>query len=303
MSYPKPFTPKTIDKHLKDAGFTQENAAFLNAFFRASANLYGVVSLRQMYSLYRDYKKLKEAPKLHLRDFVSYAVITRRAKTSYHVYSYDEVRHDGRGEAGDIGSLVIHTDLIMPTGDPFNAVDNLLMHVSESMRYYMDPDFLTYTGNMDESHEAENLRTFYGSLESTGDTLFKGESCERKNSFKGMRLNEMSVLTLAQEEKMMVLQKDPEKYDKALQQLADQKRSAAEILLSETRAFQRLGYINELLVIRVHALLEQYGTQLNTEQDRQLEQLLSAYTDTMPCDRLRGWSNAGLREYAKLTQQ
>ncbi|MCH4013134.1 MAG: hypothetical protein LKE64_02195 [Solobacterium sp.] len=303
MSYPRPYTVKTIDKHLKDAGFSQENAAFLNAFFRASANLYGVVSLRQMYSLYRDYKKLKEAPKLHLRDFVCYAVITRRAVTSYHVYPYDEVRHDGRGEAGDIGSLVIHNDLIMPAGDPFNAVDNLLAHVSESMRYYMDPDFLTHTGSMDESIAAKNLMAFYSSLKSTGDTLFKGESCERENSFKGMRLDEMPVYSLAEEEKIMVLQKDPKKYARALQQLADQKRSAAEILLGETRAFQRLGYINELLVIRVHALLEQYGAEMNAEQDRQLEQLLSVYTDTMPCDRLRGWSNAGLREYAKLTQQ
>ena len=303
MSYPRPYTVKTIDKHLKDAGFSQENAAFLNAFFRASANLYGVVSLRQMYSLYRDYKKLKEAPKLHLRDFVCYAVITRRAVTSYHVYPYDEVRHDGRGEAGDIGSLVIHNDLIMPAGDPFNAVDNLLAHVSESMRYYMDPDFLTHTRSMDESIAAKNLMAFYSSLKSTGDTLFKGESCERENSFKGMRLDEMPVYSLAEEEKIMVLQKDPKKYARALQQLADQKRSAAEILLGETRAFQRLGYINELLVIRVHALLEQYGAEMNAEQDRQLEQLLSVYTDTMPCDRLRGWSNAGLREYAKLTQQ
>lgn len=303
MSYPKPYTSRTIEKHLKEAGFSRENSAFLDSFFKASANLYGIVSLRQMFALYRDYRKLREAPKLHLRDFASFAEITRRAQCNYHVYLYDEVFDDHNGEEGMIGSVIIHTDLLMSGRDPFAAVRNLLAHVEQSMRFYMDPYFLSYTGEMDESDEAKDLKEFYGNLKSTAAKLYTGEVCEQQNPYIGSCLKDMMVLSAEKEAEYQKRQEDPQKNEKALKQLEAEKRSADALLLHSTRAFQRLGYMNELLEIRVQSLLELYGVSLRNEQQRHLEELLKAYTETMPCDRLRGWSPAGIEEAGRMMQE
>lgn len=77
MSYPKPLSEKSLKRCYQKAGLSDEDVAFLHAFFAACANLYSAISMRSVWDVYR---QLKDAPKLRRKDLLSFSSIVRSEK-------------------------------------------------------------------------------------------------------------------------------------------------------------------------------------------------------------------------------
>lgn len=303
MSYPRPLKEKSIDKMCTEAGLTSEKKDFLHAFFDACASVYGMIGMRDMFTAYRDYSRYRTSVKLHLRDFITYSVIMRRAERNYRVYPYEEVFADGKGEEGDVSNLIIHHDLIMPNPDPFKAVRNLSAHLEENFRYYTDPYFLEYGKGLDGMDEVKELKEFFGELVSSGPVLYQKEKAEKANTHRGAKLKDMPFRPEAEEEAYDLYSRNPEKYSRKLSAMDANTEKADDVLMHEVRAFQRLGFMEELLQIRIEAILESAGVKLSGTEEKKLEALLKAYIDVMPSDRMKGWSPAGVREANKMLEE
>ena len=82
MPYPKPLSPKSIEKLYRESGFAQEKIHFLHDFFSACVNLYGAISLRNAWVVYR---KLESVPRIQRKELFVFASIARREKQPYFV--------------------------------------------------------------------------------------------------------------------------------------------------------------------------------------------------------------------------
>lgn len=91
MSYPKPLSEKSLKRCYQEAGLSDEDVVFLHAFFAACANLYGAISMRSVWDVYR---QLKDAPKLRRKDLLFFSSIVRREKQPYYVFEIEELYSD-----------------------------------------------------------------------------------------------------------------------------------------------------------------------------------------------------------------
>ena len=89
MSYPKPLSEKTLLKQYAQAGINDAAKNFLHQFFLACMNIYGAISIRDAWEVY---KNLKE-PALMIRkkDFLSFSAIARRENLPYRIYEIEEL--------------------------------------------------------------------------------------------------------------------------------------------------------------------------------------------------------------------
>ena len=91
MAYPKPLSQKTIDKMYLDSGLTEEKITFLRRLFDGAAALYGVITLDNLWNVYREYASKIPAVRIHRKDIYNFSSIARREVHDYYVYEVDEL--------------------------------------------------------------------------------------------------------------------------------------------------------------------------------------------------------------------
>ena len=97
MSYPKPLSPKSLQKLYDQSGLSPKKIELLRRLFLAGAGLYGAVQIETLWGVYRVLAANKEKtgiagyPNLQRRDFIQFSGIARREDHPYYVYSLSEL--------------------------------------------------------------------------------------------------------------------------------------------------------------------------------------------------------------------
>lgn len=187
MAYPKPLSRKTLEK--KYQFFEQETREFLRRFFTAASNLYGVVSLEDLFAVYVQLmKKRKEAglndkeyvKKIIWEKFVVFSEILRRdGDVSFYVYNVREVYED-EFEAEELGTrLVINKDEVTRGQYKFDDVYDRVEE-QEGKEYFVPVNFLDYERHIATPAEKKLLK-FLENLKSTASKLPKFYFMDEKN--------------------------------------------------------------------------------------------------------------------------
>lgn len=80
----KPLSPKTLEKKYAELGLPQEKLSLLHKYYRCFANLYGVITVREAWDVFKHYEGLGL---LHKKDFVAFSgVVQREAGLPYLIY-------------------------------------------------------------------------------------------------------------------------------------------------------------------------------------------------------------------------
>ena len=91
MSYPKPLSQKTLDKMYKESGLSKEKIEFLGKLFDGAAALYGIITLKDLWNVYKEYAEIVPAIRLHRKDIIAFSSIARREEHDYYIYEIDEL--------------------------------------------------------------------------------------------------------------------------------------------------------------------------------------------------------------------
>ena len=168
MSYPKPLSEKTLQKMYVTAGIDEKMSEFLHTFFAAAANLYGAVTMRDLWQVYREQSRKEDWPVVKKKDVLAFSEITRREPDQpYYVYEIDELYCEEPREALD--RFLIRKDVIWCRGsralEPFWKMTELQM----DKPFFMPDQYLSYA-NMKRTPEEEALLSFVGNLKVTAKT-------------------------------------------------------------------------------------------------------------------------------------
>jgi len=280
MSYPKPLSEKTIERLYNEAGISKAVRNYLHTLFAACANLYGALSLRDVWSLYQG---IAGAPKIRRKDLIAFSSIVRREKQPYYVFEIEELyteephneldRHIVSGELVSCGYGKLH-------------LFYLLMENLDDRPYCLPDDLLSFATPVPISEET-NLLSFLGNLKSTADICKPkfGRSCPNEN--KGKKLSAFSFLN--SEERF-----DMEYYKNRPGQLAELKEDCSGNEAEKTlRHFKRAENINPGAMTKhleyITEELEEAGVCLTDKQLEKLLELVSAFHNNSRLWGLSGW--------------
>lgn len=88
MPCPKPLSPKTMERRMKESELSKKQLNFLESFFKACTNLYGTIELHEMWIIYNE---LDEKPKIKRRNLIDFVKIMRRRENPYYIYEISEL--------------------------------------------------------------------------------------------------------------------------------------------------------------------------------------------------------------------
>lgn len=168
MKYPKPLSEKTLKKMYATAGIDEEMSQFLHDFFMAAANLYGAVSMRELWQIYRELSKEENWPRVKKSDVLTFSEITRREPGQlYYVFEIDELYcEEPRAE---LDRFLVRKDVIWRRGsrslEPFWKMAELQINKP----FFMPNQFLSYA-KIKKTPEEKALTDFVGNLKVTAKT-------------------------------------------------------------------------------------------------------------------------------------
>ncbi len=121
--YPEPLSAQRLFKKYQETGLSEEKSDFLRKFFPASAKLYGVIRIGEMFSLYKTIAKRQPAPRLYKKDFTAFAETARRDGSAvYYVFLPSEIPETGNTE----DMLLVLKELLTDGPGRFSAVMRIL---------------------------------------------------------------------------------------------------------------------------------------------------------------------------------
>ena len=291
----KPLSQKTLAKKYTELGLPKDKTDLLHDYFLACANLYGVISVREAWEVFREYEGVGYVRK---SQFSTFAGIAQREPG--HPYSILEVDEVFSAEKNDpLNRLIVNNRLIGYGYGRFVCLYSML-DCRLDKPFYLPPDKKSFLINTTDqfwlSPEARKMQLFLGNLRTDGQFRnFEGEPFGEildieGHPVAGKRLSDFVFYTRSDEFDIDYEKKESRKeqlrkeYAKtALDKILDRlflglhtniyfpERSAAEIVRS---------YIN--------ILYKDYGVSLT---DNQLETFLQLYFELNNHSHL--WLNAG----------
>ena len=166
MSYPKPWSEKTIAKKYAEAGIDEEKKELLGKLFDACANLCGIKSIQEIWEVYETCLKDK-VPVLKKRDILQYSSIARREKHIYRIYEIDELYAEE--ERKEERRLLVNKGITFPDVRSRYYIYRTEYGRARFPGYYPE-DILAYA---DRAHpeEYDRLVQLIGSMETGGKKL------------------------------------------------------------------------------------------------------------------------------------
>ncbi|MBQ3335467.1 MAG: hypothetical protein IJG85_07795 [Eubacteriaceae bacterium] len=187
MQYPKPLSERSIERMYKQAGLSDEARGFLHEFFAACANLYGAISMRDVW---RIYQRLTKVPKLRRKDLLAFASIARREENPYFVFEIEELYRDE--PHSELERHIVSGELISKYYGKFHLFYQLMDRIDEKP-YYLPDDFLSFAKPKPSKSEVA-LLAFLGGLKSTANECVPKYGETIPNANKGKRLDSFSFL-------------------------------------------------------------------------------------------------------------
>jgi len=288
MAYPKPLSEKSIERMYLQAGLSVESRVFLHKLFTACSNLYGVISVRSIWDLYR--KMQDTAPKLRRKDVIAFSAITRREVQSYYVFELSELFSAEKNF--DLDRLVVNRALVGAGYGKYNRFYSLMDELRD-VPFYLPEDILAYADPVMESQEKALLK-FLGNLKVTAEMSMPKYGKPYPCANKGKRLKEFSFMN--RDESIFV---EYEKKRPAVQTALIEEYSGteAEKILRQQNLYHHIGWLDPatMFQIMLDELME-VGVELS---ERQLERLLELTRDQYNNKHLWylcGWSPVDLAD-------
>ena len=281
MSYPKPLSEKSLNRLYMQAGLSTETCAFLHTLFAACANLYGTISLRDVWSVCQELKI--DAPRIHQHDLIAFSAIVRREVQPYRVYEIEELYSEE--PHNDLDRHITSKELISAGYGkmfPFYA----LMDERVDHPYCIPEDFLSFAVPT-ASAEEKSLTDFIENLTSTAEECTPKQRKPYSNENRGKKLNEFSFLNLNERLNLEYYKKVPVTYSALLDEYNG---SEAEKIMRFHRRAENVGHLRAKDIIR-NMLVElcEVGVRLTEKQQDTLMQLMMQYHNGSRLWCLRGW--------------
>lgn len=189
MSYPKPLASKTLDKLYANAGINDEKKEFLHKLFLVCCNLYGIITIRDLWQIYteNELELFDENPKLKRKDLVEFAAIVRREDVPYYIYEIDELY--SAEERRPLYRFIVNKDLVGTRGMfKFTRIYELVEE-QVGKPFYVDENLFDYIRHV-ASNQEKAMQVFLDNLE-VGDMYIADENGkELANPNYGKKLSE-----------------------------------------------------------------------------------------------------------------
>lgn len=262
MSYPKPLSKKTIDKKLST--WNPKKADLLHQYYQALANLYGVISLEQAWSVLKTYKT-----DLTRKEFYEFSEIVRREEHDYRVYEVDEVYSEEKRELKE--RIIIHTKLISEGYGGMMKV-YAVQEAQNDYNIFVPEDLLYYT-KMRMPQEWNELKTFIGNLKTK----------------QGMKLSKYACLTQYDEINLSYYKSESKKSKIR----AEAERPQANRIMDRLFLELMLGNSAELLSLTVK-WLEDVGVSCTERETEKMVQLVPSVANNTHLWHNFGWTPTDL---------
>lgn len=300
----KPLSPKTLQKKYAELGLKQEMISLLHEYYRCFANLYGVITVREAWDVFKHYEGLGLP---HKKDFVAFSgVVQREAGLPYSVLELKEV-YSGETTESPADRLIVHNDLIGSGHMKWRLIYNTEAH-QNGKPYYLPKEragMLSYTKDRFYQTEAgQRMVRFLSELKTDGRFKdYYGNPCGEildidGNPVAGKRLSDFVFYT--QDEQFDIEYHKAEWKKERMRE--KYKTTALDKILSWIRIeIQTGGYIlNDSMAETIRFLSEYINNSLGVSlRKRQLEKFIELYTDLNNNSHLWlncGWSPGGLSE-------
>ncbi|MBR4742799.1 MAG: hypothetical protein IK082_01255 [Oscillospiraceae bacterium] len=164
----KPLSPKTLEKKYAELGLPRETTDLLHVYFRCFAHLYGVISVRDAWDVFRNYEGLRL---LHKKDFVAFSGIAQRE--AGHPYAVLELKEVYTGETTEDPAerLIADNRLIRSGYGKYTLLYNTVERQG-NRPYYLPDDRASFLAHAEDrffqTPDGREMVRFLGNLKTGG---------------------------------------------------------------------------------------------------------------------------------------
>ena len=295
MSYPKPLAGKSLQRLYQTAGIDEVQSEFLHQFFGAAANLYGAVSLRDLWEAYKTYSVSVDAPALKRKDFIAFSEIARReAEVPYYVFEIDELYDDVK--RADLSREIVYKPII---GIGYGRLSQYyhLLEVQDNFNdsYYLPYNFLEYANEIVTPQETK-LLWYLSNLKVTAETYTNRFGKELSCGPKDKCLSEFSFIGYEEQFELDYasgkVKGGPKYNEKKVACLMEEfSGTMAQKLVRKFKWDVSMGWL--FIGVRtenIYDSLGEVGVELTEQQRAKLEELLDDLEENIHLKCRRGWS-------------
>ncbi len=291
MAYPKPLSEKTLAKQYKAANIDEETSDYLHRFFLAAANLYGVISLEDLWDVFKEFKceYNQETPFVNRQTLFDFSTIVRREDVPYYVFEIDELYDDE--ERDDFSREIVLKDIVGVGSDKFDIYYDLSDN-QWGKPFYITADFLSFENPAKTPAQSEFLKY----LKKLKVTLEKSETLDGdevvcKNV--GKKLGEFSFMNFSERNTYETQKEAGGTQGKKIAEHIAKKTSVSEAEKIYNEYIFRVSNTmeNPLEDIRlVMGELNEVGVALNESQLKKVLDFLFRVNNSSHTHNLRGWT-------------
>ena len=302
----KTLSPKTLEKKYAELGLPKEKNDLLHTFFTCCANLYGVISLRDAWNVFKHY----EGTYVHKKDFVAFSGIVQRE--AGHTYSVLELKEIYSGENTDdpLERMIVNNKLILSRYHRFILVYATVER--QGVKPYYMPDKLTLLSFVEDrfyqTESGKKIKAFIDNLKSDGQQRdYMGNPTGTISDVnglpvKGKKLSEFTIYTSSERYEIEQAKTEAKK-----QRLIDEyKIPSSEKILNRIFEYIMTGGVlrNESLADELQFLTKEmnvdFGIVLSIKQVRQFTELFVCLNNSSNLWLNCGWSPEDLSGRASL---
>lgn len=271
--YPKPLSEKSLQKKYAELNLDNEKIDFLKKFILAGTNLYGRISIRDIWEVYKELAEITSVPKIKRTDIIRISEILRREELPYFVYEVDELYCEESRE--NLEREFVSKYLVERGMGKFRWY--YYVAEAQSCHNYYVPDNLLSISQMPITEQEQSLLEFIGKLKVNakeyktryGKTLKCPDRMgETLDSFSFMNAMEKFEYQYAKG-KIQGVKGNP----KEAQRLLDENNSKneAEKIIDQIKWYGNIGHVSPTEIIQY--TLEELGETGVELTEKQLEKL------------------------------
>ena len=161
----KPLSQKTLEKKYAELGLSQSNIELLHTYFRCFSNLYGVITVKDAWDVFRHY----EGTIVHKKDFVAFSgIVQREGNLPYSIYEQNEIYSDEDDEP--LYRMIVNNKLVLSGYNRFIYVYATVEHQGDKP-YYIPEKQIFESFTEDRFYltpYGKSMKTFVENLKTSG---------------------------------------------------------------------------------------------------------------------------------------
>lgn len=251
MPYPKPLSPKSIDRLYLEINLNDNQVRFIRSFVTACANLYGAIFAEDAWKVYLELSKKTETVRLHRRDMYAALGVLRREAVPFYVFEVDEVYSEEKRE--DKFRLIASRKLVGTGQRRFSELYSVMENAA-GRTHYVPQNLLDYVVMPQGKYELEllkvleNLKCTASEYKTRWGTVI---TCKRKGKY----LKEFSYIGDYEEFELQRLHGEIEGYKGDEKKAAEFEKkinsiNAAQYLLNRIKHYNTIGDLSPSQIIQ-----------------------------------------------------